>query len=140
MDNFATYFNIASSFADIEDYKSLFNLSVAFGKEYIDYYNSKYPRPMYPGDIITISHEAIGKKCSYIVSKISAERKDAETSAISIHRIVDKDVIASEYEKNRRTGKTHPIQFKIRNVNNESLFCKSIVMCNEDSGIMRLLR
>ena len=140
MDNFATYFNIANSFAQIEDYKSLFNLSIAFGKEYVDYYNSLYPRPMSQGDIVTISHEAIGKKCVYIVSKISTERKNKESSAISIHRIVDKDVIASEYEKNRRTGKTHPIQFKIRDVGNENLFYKSIVLFNEDSGIMRLIR
>jgi hypothetical protein len=140
MDNFATYFNIANNFAHIEDYKSLFNLSIAFGKEYVDYYNSLYPKPISPGDIITLSHEAIGKKYSYIVSKISVERKNAGTSSISIHKIVDRDVIASEYEKNKKTGKTHPVQFKIRNIYNDNLFCKSIVLFNEDSGIMRLIR
>jgi hypothetical protein len=54
MNTLATWMNLTAALTAQEDWKTICKLSIAFGNEYIDYYNKEMPKPIKRGDVFKI--------------------------------------------------------------------------------------
>lgn len=125
MDTLANWMSLTTCLVRDEDWRTICRLSIAFGREYIDYYNRHFPIPHKRGDVFWIKNDDLRIESgdvttcvhNYMLANITRKKQEDNSYKyrLGMHRLVDSDseevVLACPFIRPDR--KTIPIVYYI---------------------------
>lgn len=144
MDTLAIWMNLTSALTKDSDWKSIFNLSTAFGKDYLDYYTNNMPTPLKVDDVISVrmtscdlgsdgileeeDEDKIGIRLNYIVAGVRAcDGVYRVTFHDLIHMRGDEEmIVACPLRRQNGTGPSNPMCMDVI-FTEKDMFSESII-------------
>ena len=135
MDTLGIWMNLTSALTRESDWKSIFNLSAAFGKDYMDYCAKNMPTPLKIDDVVSVhmtpyelarttsrercledeDEDDIGIKLNYIVQDV---RECDGVYMVTFHDLIhtreeDETIVACPLRRYNGTGPSNPVCLEV---------------------------
>jgi hypothetical protein len=88
MDTLGIWMNLTAALTKECDWKSICKLSIAFGNEYIDYYNKEMPKPTKRGDVLKIRVHDCGEDINVSTCVVANITKKKNMVSLELHYLV----------------------------------------------------